>query len=162
MAISTQELYDFFHQCHLCESLTFDEVRTLKGYLKERTFEPNEVIADMGEVGEALYFVLEGHPILTQGKGEAEVKIADLAEGKLVGEMSFFDKKPRKIRMRATEKPVRVLVLTRPMYERLRVEHPIIAVNLLENAIVSLDFLIRNMGDNMADLSRYLHGPGKR
>jgi hypothetical protein len=48
------------------------------------------------------------------------------------------------------------------MYLRLRVEHPYIAVNLLEHAIVSLDHLLRRVSNDVATFSRYLYGPGKR
>lgn len=162
MKMTTEQLYAYFQQCHICESLRREDVETMKGYLDERVFRPNEIIADKGEVGEALYFLISGSPILTEGSGENEVVVANLAPGKLVGEMSFFDKKPRRVRMKAGDEEVHALVLSRPMYERLRIEHPLIALNVLENAIVSLDFLIRDMGDNMVDLSRYVHGPGKR
>lgn len=54
-----------------------------------------------------------------------------------------------------------MLVLTRPMYQRLKIEHPIIAVNLLENAIVSLDYIIRHMGDDIANLNHYFYGTGR-
>jgi hypothetical protein len=63
--------------------------------------------------------------------------------------------------MKADSKNVQMLVLTRPMYQRLKIEHPIIAVNLLENAIVSLDYIIRHMGDDIANLNHYFYGTGK-
>lgn len=162
MEMTTQQLFDYFQQCNICESLRLEDVRTMQDYLDDRVFRPNEVIADKGEVGEALYFLISGAPVLTEGSGENEILVATLAAGKLVGEMSFFDKKPRRVRMKAKSEEVRALVLTRSMYDHLRIEHPLIALNVLENAIVSLDFLIRDMGDNMVDLSRYVHGPGKR
>jgi CRP/FNR family cyclic AMP-dependent transcriptional regulator len=52
--------------------------------------------------------------------------------------------------------------LTRCMYDRLKIEHPFIAVNIVENAIVSLDELVRNMGQDLTALEHYMHGVGKR
>jgi len=56
---------------------------------------------------------------------------------------------------------VKLLVLTRAMYDRLKVEHPFIAVNILENAVVSLDHLVRAMSENMAQIEHYMHGYGR-
>ena len=47
------------------------------------------------------------------------------------------------------------------MYQRLRIEHPFIAVNLLEDTIVSLDRLFRRVTQDVATYAKYLYG-GKR
>jgi hypothetical protein len=48
------------------------------------------------------------------------------------------------------------------MYERLKTEHPYIAVLLLENVIVSLDHLFRRVSRDEINLARYMFGKGKR
>jgi hypothetical protein len=48
------------------------------------------------------------------------------------------------------------------MYNRLRVEHPYIAVNILEHAIVSLDHLFRRLSSDVATFSNFLYGKGKK
>jgi hypothetical protein len=48
------------------------------------------------------------------------------------------------------------------MYKRLRVEHPYIAVNLLEHAIISLDHLVRRVSQDEMSLARYMFGKAKR
>ena len=79
-----------------------------------------------------------------------------------MGEMSFFDHKPRLLRMRAKSDDTQLLKLPRAMYDRLRVEHPYIAVNLLEHAIISLDHLVRRVSQDEMSLARYVFGKGKR
>ena len=66
------------------------------------------------------------------------------------------------LKMAASSKEVLLIEITRPMYNRLKVEHPYIAVNLTENAIVSLDLLIRNMSSEISYLENYMRGVGKR
>ena len=83
-------------------------------------------------------------------------------EGQLMGEMSFFDRRPRSARIRATADNTQVLVLSRAKYKRLRVEHPYIAVNLLEHAIISLDHLFRSLSSDVAKFSHYIYGSGKK
>lgn len=161
MVMSVDEMIEYFRKNLICETLTRQEVATLRDYLQESVFKKEQVIADIGEVGDALYFIVSGKSALFRVEDADEINVALLKEGTLVGEMSFFDRKPRDVRMKAISKVVTMLVLTRPMYQRLKVEHPIIAVNLLENAIVSLDYIIRHMGEDIANLNHYFYGTGK-
>lgn len=162
MNMTTEEMIDYFRRNLICETLTRQEVATLREYLQELSLSKGDVIAEIGAVGDALYFVVSGKVGLYREEEGEEIKVASLKEGTLIGEMSFFDRKPRNARMRADSKHTQMLVLTRPMYQRLKIEHPIIAVNLLENAIVSLDYTVRHMGDDIANLNHYFYGTGRR
>ena len=155
------ELSEFLNQQYLCEALTMREVQTLLEFTELVEFKRNAIIADIGEVGEALYFVVKGEvALIYESEGES-VEIAGITEGDLLGEMSFFDREPRSVRLLAKSNDTRLLRLPRIMYQRLRVEHPFIAVNLLEHAIVSLDHLFRRVSQDMATFSRYVYG-GKK
>ncbi|MFC1749098.1 Crp/Fnr family transcriptional regulator [Pseudomonadota bacterium] len=155
------DLKSFMNQQYLCESLTLKEVETLLDYTELESFKKNDTIAEAGEVGEALYFVVAGEVDLVFDDNGREVEVGVMKEGELMGEMSFFDRQPRMLQMRATA-DARLLKLSRAMYKRLRVEHPYVAVNLLEHAIISLDHLVRRLSTEEVNLSRYIYGPGKR
>ncbi len=161
LSISTDELFNFFQKHLICESLTKQEVGRLIHYLQDKKYEGEEVISDAGEVGESLGFIVKGK-VLFNGADADHTAVGKQGVGTLIGEMSFFDRKPRNLRMTAGKKGVQIFMLTRPMYERLKVEEPFIAVNILENAIVSLDDLVRHMGDDISALGHYVHGFGKR
>jgi len=156
------DLTHFLNQQYLCESLTMKEIQTLLEYTELVEFKKNGIISDIGEVGEALYFVVSGEAALCYEEAGRETEIGRMTEGELMGEMSFFDRKPRLLRMRATSDGTQLLKLPRVMYNRLRVEHPYIAVNLLEHAIVSLDHLVRRVSSDEMSLSRYMYGKAKR
>jgi CRP-like cAMP-binding protein len=156
------DLANFLSQQYLCESLTIKEVMTLLDYTELVTVKKGEIIADIGEVGEALYFVIKGEAALYFEEGGAETEVGLMPEGELMGEMSFFDRQPRSVRMRSTSSDTELLKLSRPMYKRLRVEHPYIAVNLLEHAIISLDHLVRRVSSDVATFTQYLYGKGKK
>ena len=156
------DLKSFMNQQYLCESLTIAEVETLLDYTELETYKQNDIIAEAGEVGEALYFVVKGEAALVYDDNGRDVEVGAMKEGELMGEMSFFDRKPRLLRMKATAVETQLLKLSRAMYKRLRVEHPYIAVNLLEHAIISLDHLVRRLSTEEVNLSRYIYGPGKR
>lgn len=162
MAAKGIDLKAFMNQQYLCESLTLKEVETLLEYTELASFKKNEIIAEAGTVGEALYFVVKGEASLRFDDHGREMEVGVMKEGELMGEMSFFDHKPRMLEMRATAADTQLLKLSRAMYQRLRVEHPYIAVNLLEHAIISLDHLVRRLSTEEINLSRYIYGPGKR
>ena len=155
-------LTQFLNQQYLCESLTLAEVNTLLDYTELESFHKKDIIADIGDVGEALYFVVKGEAALFYEERGEEIEAGRMKEGELMGEMSFFDRTPRSVRMRAMSADTQLLKLTRGKYKRLRVEHPYIAVNLLEHAIISLDHLIRRMSMDVATFSRYIYGTGPK
>ncbi len=154
-------LTQFLSHQHLCASLTVKEVETLLKYLEFVEYKKDDVIANIGEVGEALYFVVKGEVALIHDDGNQVIEVGSMKEGDLMGEMSFFDRKPRMLRVVATDE-TQLLRLSRAMYQRLRVERPYVAVNLLEHAIISLDHLVRHVSEVEASLTRYISGPGKR
>lgn len=159
--INSSDLFQFFQKNLICESLTHKEVDTLADYLQTKTFKKGSIISDFGEVGDFLGFIIEGKVVFTAPDGVDEAEVGSQGVGTLIGEMSFFDRKPRQLRIKA-KKEVKMLILTRCMYDRIKVEHPYIAVNIVENAIVSLDLLVRNMGQDITALEHYMHGIGKR
>ena len=156
------ELTQLLNQQYLCESLTMKEVQTLVDYTEFVRLKKNEIISDIGEVGDALYFIIKGEAVLSYDEHGRESEIGRMTEGELMGEMSFFDRRPRLLRMRSMSADTQLLKLTRVMYERLRLEHPFIAVNLLEHAIISLDHLVRRLSSDEMSLSRYMYGKAKR
>jgi len=156
------DLAEFLNQQYLCESLTVKEVKTLLEYTELVTFKKGDVIADVGDVGEALFFVVKGEAALFYDDPSKEIEIGRMQEGELMGEMSFFDREPRLVRMRAMRADTRLLKLSRSMYKRMRVEHPYIAVNLLEHAIISLDHLFRRVSSDVATFNQYIYGAGKK
>ncbi len=143
------------------ETMKASEYATFLEYCEQIEVKEGEVIADIGEVGEALYFVIEGEIALVTGSTINEIEVGRIRTGELMGEMSFFDRKPRQVRLKAVTSRDRLLKLSRPMYRRLRIEHPYIAVNLLEYAIISLDHLFRRASEDVSNLSHYLFASGK-
>ena len=162
IAMSQDELFDFFQKHLICESLTKEEVGRLMHFLRDTNYKSGDVISDVGEIGDSLGFIVKGKVQFTHPDDKDVTSVGKQGAGSLIGEMSFFDRKPRNLRMEACGKGATMLELTRPMYDRLKVEEPFIAVNILENAIVSLDDLVRHMGDDISALGHYMHGFGKR
>ena len=154
------DLIQFLGDQVWCDSLTISEVKTFLEYTELVTFKSKEVIAEIGEVGEALYLVISGEVALYRDQNSSS-DVGRIKEGEIMGEMSFFDRRPRSVRLEAAKK-TQLLKLSRSMYQRLRIEHPYIAVNLLEHAIVSLDHLFRRASHDVSTFASYLYALGRK
>lgn len=151
------DLNDVLCQNKFCESLTINEVNTFLEFTEAVSFKKGEIIADIGDIGDALFFVIEGVTGLFHENQGKEVEIGELEAGELMGSMSFFDDKPRSARIRAMS-DTRLLRISKTMYNRLRVQHPYISVLLLEQAIMSLDHLFRGVSMDIASFNQYMYG----
>lgn len=152
------EVNDVLCQNKFCESLTIREINTFLEFTEAVSFNKGEIIADIGAIGDALFFVIEGSTGLYHENQGKESKIGDLEAGELMGSMSFFDGQPRSARIRARNNNTKLLRISKVMYNRLRVEHPYIAVLLLEQAIMSLDHLFRGVSIDIASFNQYMYG----
>jgi CRP/FNR family transcriptional regulator, cyclic AMP receptor protein len=139
-----------------CAALTQDEVSKFVHYMRPMELGANEMLADIGDVGASFYMVIGGSIQLFQVDGNAEYAVGLISPGGLVGEMSFFDRRPRTVRLKTGESGAQLLEIKRQMYSRLRIEEPYISTNLLEFVIRSLDELVRELSAKHADLKKLL------
>lgn len=140
-----------------CAALTQDEVvKFITRYMQFVELGPHEMLADIGAVGASFYMVIGGSIQLFQVDGESEYAVGAIEPGGLVGEMSFFDGRPRTVRLKTGESGAQLLEIKRQMYSRLRIEEPYISTNLLEFVIRSLDDLVRELSAKHADLKKLL------
>jgi len=156
------ELAQFMSHQHLCESLTVAEVNILLNYLTVLHFDNDDVVSDVGDVGDELYFVVKGEIALIIPDGQNEYEVVRSGAGEMLGMMSFFDKRARSARLVAKASDTQVLKLSRAMYKRMKVEHPYIAINIVEQAVLSLDKLFRSVSSDYAQFSHYLYGAGSK
>jgi CRP-like cAMP-binding protein len=70
------------------------------------TFGPNEVICRQGEPSEDLYFLKSGKLLICTVQGTQVKAIARIEPGEFIGELSFFDGKPRATHIVAIEQSV--------------------------------------------------------
>ena len=161
--VSPQLVEQVKDTCHeFCAALTDEEVSRFVRYTRIREMGSQEVVADIGEISDRFYLVIGGSIKLLQVDGEKEFEVGRIEPGCLVGEMSFFDRQPRTVRLRARRSGVRLLEINRQMYNRIRIEEPYIATNLLEFVIRSLDSLVRHLSDENAKLHKQVTGLGYR
>lgn len=142
-----------------CAALTRDEVEKFVAFTRSKEIEPNEVLSELGTISDEFYLVVGGEIVLYREEFGDEIEVGRLGPGRLTGHMSFFDRKPRTIRLRASADGAELLGVTRPMYKRLCIEHPYISVNLVEYVVLSLDNLLRSTSREVSMLYQKLNSP---
>jgi CRP/FNR family transcriptional regulator, cyclic AMP receptor protein len=60
-----------------------------------KNLKKNEILFREGDVSEAMYVIKSGKIAITKAKGTSEIVLAELSPGDMLGEMAFFDSKPR-------------------------------------------------------------------
>jgi CRP/FNR family transcriptional regulator, cyclic AMP receptor protein len=120
----------------LFEGLTPEELGAVASSMRERTFEPREVICRAGDAGDSVLLILDGLArVLLEDVNSGELKaVARLRRGDVVGEMSVVTGEPRTATVIAGARTT-ALELGREGFADLISAHPRILANL--NQILS-------------------------
>ena len=145
------------HGGALIEDLTPDEMDTLGARMPRLCAAAGQVLIREGEVGEWMLLVLSGtiDVLKTTENGEVS-RLAVIAQGTAVGEMSMLDSAPRNATCRAIE-AVEAGVLTRTMIAHLIQEHPAIGAKLLVKLTQLLAQRLRNTSTRLVKLLQKTH-----
>lgn len=120
-----------------------------KGFDKV-VFEPNTLLFDEGQAGDAAYLVTKGDVEIRAGvRGESPRTVAKRGKGAVIGEMALFDNRPR---MAAA------IALTRVEAIRISREEFIVRMDdmdpVMKSIVKILVARIRELSDQVADLKR--------
>ncbi len=66
-----------------------------------KTIKKNEYLFREGDAPESMYVIKAGKIAVLKAKGNSEITLAELGSGDMIGEMAFFDAKPRSASARA-------------------------------------------------------------
>ena len=101
--------------------LTTSQLKTMEGFMHDRTYLPGEVVFDTGEDGQALYIIISGKVLICH-QGQTDKPIAILGAGEFFGELALLDDSPRSAQARVLEK-AEICVLFRGDFEQLMESH---------------------------------------
>ena len=111
--------------------------------------EKGDVIFRKGDIGDYLFFVMNGSISIMQNKNGIEKKIASLGEGAIVGEVSFFDGFYRSADAVA-EKQSEILILSTSTLNQLIKKDEHLGVKLLMRLGKTVSLRLRKMvGDEV-------------
>ena len=112
------------------------------------TFPAGKVIFKDGAKGQEMYIVLEGEVQVHKNVSGRDVLIASLGEGQVFGEMAILEQQPRSAQVRAKTDCL-LLRISAENLERLREEHDVTALKLMDVMIIELSHRIREANKSM-------------
>lgn len=114
-----------------------------------RILKEGEVLFRAGEKADSMYIVRTGSLKVYFLKGTEEVQLAQLADGAVVGEMAFFDQKPRSAHVKALAQ-TEITEITRDDFDKLLTQIPKWLVTMLQ----SLSGRLRTTNEKLAEMEK--------
>lgn len=94
--------------------------------LEKRDFKPGQVIFSQGDDGDEAFIVETGQIEIARGNADAELVIATVDAGGLVGEMALIDNSPRMATARAIKKTTCIVIPKRAFSKLMRDANPVL------------------------------------
>lgn len=109
-----------------------DDWAAIRAHGELRHFTPGQVVMAADEVDRALYVVIDGtlEASVAEGRRGRARRVAAIEAGTVIGEVSFFDGRPRSAAVRALT-DVRVLRLSYEAFEALAAKEPALGRRIL-------------------------------
>ena len=150
--LSTMSRLILLQKVPIFANLRPEDLRRVALVCKERLFSPGEVICYEGDPGDELYIVSSGQVQVLTGFGSPNHRVLAVnGEGEAVGMMAILDDIPRSATLRATNGPVRLLILAADEFKRILRERPEMAAEVIRVLSQMLRATNRRVQDN-ADL----------
>jgi len=126
----------------------------LREVLIRREFAPGEVICREGDEGDRMWLLAKGSVSvrLTLSGGRESLRIASLARGTTIGEMSLIDSARRSASIIADE-PVVCYELLQDGFSKMLAQYPTIAAKLLSNLARELSRRLRRTSEDLRNRS---------
>jgi CRP-like cAMP-binding protein len=112
-----------------------------------RALKDGEYLVRQGEVGDCMYVIQSGWIEVISERGGAEVHLARLGKGEMLGEMAVFERDVRSASARAVG-DARVLTVDKRNFLRRVSEDPSLALRLLE----TMSHRIRELDEELSRL----------
>ena len=120
---------------------------------KAKTLKENEIVFKAGDAAASMYIVRKGALKVFFNKGAEEVTLAVLKNGAIVGEMAFFDNKPRSASVKAAE-PTEVTEISKADFDNLLKQVPPWMVSMMQSLVGRL----RQTNERLAEVEAQVAG----
>jgi len=142
-----QERRRFLMNVPIFQGLKKGDITFLINILQERTYIKGETLFNEGDIGRALFIVVDGKVNLTRNvPGVPPVLLAEVRPGEIFGEMALLEEMPRTATAIAAEKTV-VLMLFKSRLDALLYDYPKAGVFIIHYLARTLSSRLRAMTD---------------
>lgn len=134
------------------EFFTDEELDYFSKQLSLQAVPKDTVLFREGEIGDYLFFIIEGSVEVRLNTTTAKCVIATYGYGQCVGEMSLVDDYPRSASVIVTE-PSELLILTKNKMNSIAKENPIVGAKIFKGLAKNLSIRLRGSTGRFADLA---------
>ena len=138
-------------------SLPCTDVRSAAGRLAftsdRMSFEAGQTLFEQGDPGDAAYVVLNGSAEVLVNRAGSQIKVADLEQNAIVGEIAILCDVPRTATVRAHDR-LETLKISKDQFLRLLAEFPDIAIEIMRVLADRLGRTTAELSEARAQLSR--------
>jgi CRP-like cAMP-binding protein len=140
------EVLNVLRQAALFEGLSAEQLRSVAGLCRGRSFRSGEIITTQGERGDELFVVSQGfvEVTLTDSDGGEPRTVVQLGPGQIVGEMALVDQGPRSATVRALSDGALLQALPREAFLHLCQTEPQLGYLVMRNMAADLSFKLRH------------------
>jgi len=133
---------EILQKVHLFKGLNRKLLMKLLVDLVEKEYEPGEVIFSEGEIGKALYIILNGSVTIAKKNNKDRAVLAELPAGSYFGELALIDQMPRFASASAQERTT-LLIMYKSYFDDLIKGSPAISSRVLLNLVGILSAYVR-------------------
>ncbi len=137
---------EILQKVHLFKGLRRNLLMKLLVDLVEKDYEPGEIIFTEGEIGKALYIILDGSVTIAKKGNTDRVVLAELESGSYFGELALIDQMPRFATASAEERTT-LLIMYKSYFDDLIKGRTTISSRVLLNLVGLLSAYIRKNHD---------------
>ncbi len=152
-----------------------DDLKVLAQSLVERRFAAGAIIMNLGEAGDSMFIIGEGHVnIFLPGEASRRISLKDVSKGEYFGELALFDDKPRSASALAStdallleldrdtlsrylvQRPAGAMTLLRTLAGRLRATNEMLSQRAAKNVVAEFDKKLtwsQKLADKVAELN---------
>lgn len=139
-------------QIPICRGLTEGEAGVIFEIAEETTVKKGERVFSEGELGDALYAVLEGHIEITKKDSQGvEQSLAQLGEGSVLGEMSLIGGNAPRSATALASSELRLLKVSATRFGRLLRNDNVAALKIVHNLAQVLGKRLQQMNEKLVE-----------
>lgn len=147
--MSLNEEVELLRNIPLFAKLEPSKLKLLAFTAERITYEPDQILFNQGDVGDAAYIIVEGAAKVLVDTPDGELEVAALGRNDFVGEIAILCDVPRTATVRASAKTI-TLRITKDLFFRLVAEFPEMSVEIMRELASRLEHTTQQLREALA------------
>ena len=145
------KLLDMLDSSTWAKDLSLEDISLLCNYLTARRFQRGDIIFAEGDADDSMGIILEGSIGITKRSVDSAAKpLVTIGAGRAFGELALIEGPPRSATATARQNGI-LLMLTRPMFDKLCAENIPLALKVTINIARLMSFRLRSTSEKLVE-----------